>query len=996
MNMDISSDDRYFVTTGYGDEFATIWSVDGRKLAIIQNIDTFAPPRFSPDCRFVLAANKKDLVIADLSGNRIRTISNAHETTWIYYTIWSPDGRYLLSSASDLTVKLWNAGAGGLVRVILKESSRSSYQAGIAFTPDGRKLIANRALYSLDGRPLQKFKVQSSYYDTRGNDPVEISPDGTFAVWGIDKDEMNFIISDFNDKVTYHGAGIDRNKHALLSSDLNYLYVYGSNLGIYSSDGTRRATLQGYAAVSPDGKYIAYSNGDELEVLPVREQDMEKLSSISSTIMKSFSFSPDGRLAVMTGSSNIVIKSTDNKILTSFSLPCSTVAPLFGPDGRHILVHCDRGEHLIDLTGRTLYSINDVRNERGSIMHHIYFAAAKGLLLDLRSNRDLRLIDYRGNEKKELQGKPFISDSQLAVSPDGEHVLEYDNFGSMHVWNIREGRMTRDFKPSGTFINRVLFMRNGRFIIATGAGSSTGHNDISIRVFDYNGTLIREMTDHATAVTDIAMTPDERFLTAVLNDGTVKIYNTQNWEQLTLLTKGSEWVMFTQDGYFDSSRNGGPLVAMVQGVNCFGIDQFALKFNRPDMMLNKIGIGNEAKIAHYAAQHARRLQKSGYSESDLSSDLHVPEAKIIESKLQDKMLTVVFQLSDDLYRLKRYNIFANDVPLFGAYGKPVGGMSAKLTEKVELTTGTNKIEVSAINEKGAESYRALTFAEYKKPVKGDLYFLGFGVSAYRDSVLNLKYADKDVKDLADMFGRMKGRYGNVFIKTFLNQEVTSENIQNAKGLLKNSRPDDTFVLFIAGHGVHDIDRAATYYYLTYDTDVKNLKGSAADFELIEDLMQGIAPRNKLFLMDTCESGEADAVIEKQYYALADSRGLKARTMRGLKITAGGAKSQPRSFLFEKDRFIYNDLSRRSGAIVFSSSRGGEFSYESDAMQNGYFTREIITGLEKTADKNNDGMVSVDELREYVARRVSDRTGGLQNPTVDRDNIYQKVVFPLAR
>ena len=166
------------------------------------------------------------------------------------------------------------------------------------------------------------------------------------------------------------------------------------------------------------------------------------------------------------------------------------------------------------------------------------------------------------------------------------------------------------------------------------------------------------------------------------------------------------------------------------------------------------------------------------------------------------------------------------------------------------------------------------------------------------------------------------------------------------------------------------------------------------------MLQGISPRNKLFLIDACESGENDDAVEAQYYTLADSRGIKARTVRGIKPLTRGSAAAPasikRSYLFEKDRFIYNDLQRRTGAIVFSSSKGNEFSYESDKIGNGYFTKAIMDALTtKNADKNDDNVISTDELREYVSTTVSKMTDGLQNPTVDRDNIYQKFGLPVV-
>jgi uncharacterized caspase-like protein len=336
------------------------------------------------------------------------------------------------------------------------------------------------------------------------------------------------------------------------------------------------------------------------------------------------------------------------------------------------------------------------------------------------------------------------------------------------------------------------------------------------------------------------------------------------------------------------------------------------------------------------------------------------------------------------------------VPLFGAYGKEISSNAIDLTDRIELGSGENKIEISCMNEKGAESYRALTYATYDKPVQSDLYYIGFGVSKYQNPQLNLQYADKDAADMANVLSRMKGKkYANVFINTYTNEQVTNENIKRAKDLLKMAKPDDVFILFIAGHGVHDNDKEATYYYLTYNTDLKNLAGTAANFEFIEDLLQGIPPRNKLFLMDACESGEIDDDVQTNFIALANTRGIRSRGFKN--VTASNkvvlkSDAPKRSYLFDKDRYIYNDLSRRSGSIVFSSSKGGELSYEYDELKNGLFTSYIMKGLAGEADKNNDGTVTTDELREYVSMEVAKASGDLQHPTVDRDNIYQKFGF----
>jgi MYXO-CTERM domain-containing protein len=102
-------------------------------------------------------------------------------------------------------------------------------------------------------------------------------------------------------------------------------------------------------------------------------------------------------------------------------------------------------------------------------------------------------------------------------------------------------------------------------------------------------------------------------------------------------------------------------------------------------------------------------------------------------------------------------------------------------------------------------------------------------------------------------------------------------------------------------------------------------------------------------------------------------------------------------VFDRDRYIYNDLLRRSGAVVFSSSRGTEYSYETDELHNGVFTAAIVRALTTDqADANRDGVVSTEELRQYVAREVAKQTAEAQHPTVDHDNTTVRFGFPIAR
>ena len=518
----------------------------------------------------------------------------------------------------------------------------------------------------------------------------------------------------------------------------------------------------------------------------------------------------------------------------------------------------------------------------------------------------------------------------------------------------------------------------------------------TITLWDTKLRLLKVLSGHLTAVGSLAFSPNGRYLASSSVDGVVKIWNLEEETHVTLILKGDEWISYTTDGYFGASRFGGNLVAMVNDRQGYAVDQFSLWFNRPDIMLNRMGWGDDGLIVHYFSRYQRRLRRAGVSAVVLE-ELHTPEVSITSTKQAGKHIELSISLNDERYPLKTYNIYVNDVPVFGSGGKQITGYECDVKERLELSEGANKIEVSCVNAQGIESFRALTYAAYEGETEIDLYFIGFGVSRYRNPALNLKYADKDVLDLKELFSRMSGYYRQVYAHTYLNEDVNSESISQAKAVLKDSGPDDIVVLFISGHGLHDTDKEATYYYLVHESDPNNLAETAVEFSVIEEILQAVPPRNKLLLIDTCESGEKDIAEEESVFVSAENQGLFVRGFRGINVVAvSPAKKAPRIYLSQDNRYIYNDLVRRSGAIVFSSSGGDEYSYESDAIENGLFTEEIINCLSgDRADKDGDGFISTNELREYVADAVSRLSNSFQNPTVDRDNIFQIFQFPIS-
>lgn len=499
--------------------------------------------------------------------------------------------------------------------------------------------------------------------------------------------------------------------------------------------------------------------------------------------------------------------------------------------------------------------------------------------------------------------------------------------------------------------------------------------------------LVRTLRGHTGPISSISIPTSTRLLSSS-EDGTLRLWNLESGDSVSLVSGRRDWAVFTEDGLFDASPTGGRLVFMVDANQALGIESFAPFNNRPDRILARFAGSPPELVALLREQSERRARKLKPGAAPGSK---LPDAHIVEVKTDGRKATVKLQLEGNGGELAHYDVFVNGVPVSPPGGKPVTGANATPLETIELTPGSNRVDVSCATSDGRESHRAFVFVDRADSAPADLYFLGFGVSDYRDDRLDLRYANKDASDLADYFKRSRGGYRNVRVQVLTDGQVTVPAVQASASFLQDARPEDTVVLFIAGHGFHERDAAATYYFLTHEADVTKLSSTSVRFEMLEDLLRATKARRKLFLMDTCESGDASG--EQRAAGAPAGEATAVRGGRGLEL----AGAPPSPFHRKLDRFVFVDLLRRTGAVVFSSSRWNEPSLESESRKNGLFTAALLEALTAgKADADSDKSVSRQELESYVTSAVSTMTGGRQHPTIDRDNPSVSIALPVLK
>jgi hypothetical protein len=457
----------------------------------------------------------------------------------------------------------------------------------------------------------------------------------------------------------------------------------------------------------------------------------------------------------------------------------------------------------------------------------------------------------------------------------------------------------------------------------------------------------------------------------------------------------------TPDGMYMTKGKTSSVLGMRKLTNAFPFEQFDLRLNRPDIVLERLDAPAEA-VSIAKQLREKRLKRMGVTEEMLKPDFHVPELEIVEdvpATTDADEINVAIKASDSKYPLERVKVFVNNVPVNGRDGESLRDQKTQTLERtipIKLAAGRNKIQISVLNNAGAESLyaNAEVNCTAQRPTP-TLYAVALGVSDYANPDWNLKYAAKDARDVLE---RLKAKStkscGEVKELLLTDKQVTKESFGQIKDFLKDATIDDTVLMFVAGHGL--LDSNYDYYFGTTDIDFNNPAGKGIAFEEFDDLLAGLPSLKKSLLIDTCHAGELDEE-EKTLLASAGGtaaplpigNGIAMRSIgtRGMRVKAiEGARGA--SEWYDRLQGLFVDLRRGSGSTILSSSAGAEYALESSEQQNGLFTYAVLEALDgkKEADTNKDGSVQMSELVEYVKKRVAELTNNKQTPNTRRVNL----------
>lgn len=463
----------------------------------------------------------------------------------------------------------------------------------------------------------------------------------------------------------------------------------------------------------------------------------------------------------------------------------------------------------------------------------------------------------------------------------------------------------------------------------------------------------------------------------------------------------SEYVFITPKNDYYSSKNVQQYVHFNYNNTLYSLQQFDSQYNRPDKLLQLANGSNKALIDLYYKAWQKRLVNAG-ADSTVALMLSVaPTATILQrdkvnSATSTPEVTLQVLFADSSTVLKSYNVLVNNVPLFGSTGKNVEAQKTKtLTESISipLSRWSNKIELVCTNSKGISSAGAEINIHYSPDVNNkdssDVYLVAIGVTEYEQPGWNLKYAAKDASDLALA---LKQKYPLLKYKLLTDEMVNEQNVRLLKKFLLSTKPDDRVIFSYSGHGLADLT-TGEYYLSSYQMDFKNPSTHGIPYNVVEWLIDSIPARNKLVLIDACQSGAIDKEVfaeKKQTDTVRLNENIVAYG-KGASVTNTDALSGATSSFMLMQQ-IFSQQTSSTGATVIAASSGTSPAYENNKTGegNGVFTYALIKALVENLDRGTSNYapeksISIAQLATYLCPKVSELTNGTQNPEVRNFN-----------
>ena len=752
------------------------------------------------------------------------------------------------------------------------------------------------------------------------------------------------------------------------------------------------------AKLSEDGNMIALGNKGRLKVIDLNKGSViadEQIKVASDGFIGEIDFSPNNRYVawILNGDDKMIGDrfNNDNHSLLIFDLKDGVSRKFYGFNDKISAVDFIGNKRLLIGSGNGINGEVSIIKLK-SMTRSPLIETNDYLVNELTAvpSRNLVVTTGKTTYNNDL-GKPYLEYRKISYQikngflkkKSEESPKEYFEEGRIDIWDIKKKTLVKSLKGHNQRIDAIGYNEASQVLL-------TGDVLGNFKLWDLkSGAILYVGQSDGSGIIDAHFHAGTDWFHLVNKDGSITFYQYSSnkvIEILRFISDTHNHVIMSPNQHYYSNKQSLDLVAFRLNGKVYPFEQFDLKYNRPDLILSSIPGFDSTLVSLYHKAYTKRVQNAGFSIELIEQGRSAPILDAVNYVMADEVAEFKVIAHDTLTNLDRINLWVNNVPAFGMSGIDIGNdhtSSIDTTLYVPLSSGKNQIQISVSNENGSESLRETILANSKRDVSRNLLFLGIGVSEYEDVNLNLDYSHKDAMDVASSLTQLGGYYQNIDTMLLINEGFNSNRLRDAKEWMLNTTVDDHVIVFFSGHGL--LDDSLNYYLATSDTDFNLPQNSALPYNELVSILDSIPSRQKLMLIDACHSGEAD---EEDLFFLEKLNTLPLEegklTYKGFRIKGKGSPIGL-SNSFELMRELFADIRRFSGAIVISSSGGGQFSLEGE--NNGIFTSALLEALQvDNVPQNKDGILTVNELQSYLIQRVPELSWQQQVPTFREQNI----------
>lgn len=233
----------------------------------------------------------------------------------------------------------------------------------------------------------------------------------------------------------------------------------------------------------------------------------------------------------------------------------------------------------------------------------------------------------------------------------------------------------------------------------------------------------------------------------------------------------------------------------------------------------------------------------------------------------------------------------------------------------------------------------LTPPTTRASLKEHAFAVIIGVENYRDLPM-VDYATRDAEWVKKYLTQSLG-YQEQNVVLLANDRVTRSQLEARferwlPSQVKHYSDAEVFVYY-AGHGAPDVNTNQSFL-VPYDGDPAYLETTGYPIAKLYKILSELPAKTVNVVLDTCFSGSG-------------GRSVIAKGTRPMLIT------------------VNDPVVAKGNMVVFTAAGGNQISSAYKEKRHGVFTYFYLKGLQGAADKNEDGIVDVEELDIYVKSNV---------------------------